>query len=155
MPYVLQYKNLIQKEDKVSKTLIKPGNIYKIMAYEYADGVKKTLSGANTSLVFVIGIFEKQIFCLKISEMKPEKFFKWLKKVFLKNLNDEKFDEAQHLKELLVKVDKSGKQLYSSFVKPSTIARGPINPYRTYNLSGISIVTEVTIKKEILKQYYK
>jgi hypothetical protein len=56
---------------------------------------------------------------------------------------------------LLVKVDRSGKQLYSSFVKPSTIARGPINPYRTYNLSGISIVTEVTIKKEILKQYYK
>jgi hypothetical protein len=87
--------------------------------------------------------------------MKPEKFFKWLKKVFLKNLNDEQFDEAQHLKELLVKVDRSGKQLYSSFVKPSTIARGPINPYRTYNLSGISIVTEVTIKKEILKQYYK
>ena len=57
--------------------------------------------------------------------------------------------------ELLVKADKSGKKLYSSYVKPSTIAKGPTNPYRTYNISGITIVQEVKIKKEILKQYYK
>jgi hypothetical protein len=57
--------------------------------------------------------------------------------------------------ELLVKADKSGKKLYSSYIKPSTIAKGPLNPYRTYNISGITIVQEVKIKKEILKQYYK
>jgi hypothetical protein len=155
MPFALQYKPLIESENKVSKALIKPGNIYRIMVYKYADGVTKSLSGPTSALIFAIGIYDKQLFCLKLSEIKPEKFFKWLKAVFQKNLTDESFDTSEHLMELLVKADKSGKKLYSSYVKPSTIAKGPINPYRTYNLSGITIVQEVKIKKEILKKYYK
>jgi hypothetical protein len=155
MSFALQYKPLIESEKKLGKSLIKPGNIYRIMVYKYADGVTKSLSGPTSALIFAIGIYDKQLFCLKISEIKPEKFFKWLKLVFLKNLNDENFDTSQHLMELLVKADKSGKKLYSSYVKPSTIAKGPLNPYRTYNLSGITLVQEVKIKKEILKKYYK
>ena len=155
MPFALQYKPLIESENKVSKALIKPGNIYRIMVYKYADGVTKSLSGPTSALIFAIGIYDKQLFCLKLSEIKPEKFFKWLKAVFQKNLTDENFETSEHLMELLVKADKSGKKLYSSYVKPSTIAKGPINPYRTYNLSGITIVQEVKIKKEILKKYYK
>jgi hypothetical protein len=155
MPFALQYKNLIQSEKKISKSLIKPRNIYRILAYEYSDGVKKTLSGPNASLVFVIGVFQRQLFCLKISEIKPEKFFKWLKKVFKKPLTDEEIDKSEQLMEILTLGDKGGKKIYSSYVKPSSIANGSINPYRTYNLSGISIVQEVNIKKQILKQYYK
>jgi len=155
MPFALQYKPLIESENKVSKALIKPGNIYRIMVYKYADGVTKSLSGPTSALIFAIGIYDKQLFCLKLSEIKPEKFLKWLKVVFLKNLTDENFETSEHLMELLVKADKSGKKLYSSYVKPSPIAKGPINPYRTYNISGITIVQEVKIKKEILKKYYK
>lgn len=155
MPFALQYKPLIESEKKLGKALIKPGNIYRIMVYKYADGVTKSLSGPTSALIFSIGIYDKQLFCLKLSEIKPEKFLKWLKKVFLKDLTDERIDTSEHLMELLVKADKSGKKLYSSYVKPSTIAKGPINPYRTYNLSGITIVQEVKIKKEILKKYYK
>ena len=155
MPFALQYKNLIESETKLSKSQIKPRNIYRILVYEYADGDKKSLSGPKATLVFVIGIFEKQLFCLKISEIKPDKFFKWLKKVFKTTLTDEDIDKAEHLMEVLVLGDKSGKKIYSSYVKPSPIAKGVINPYRTYNLSGITIVQEVKIKKELLKQYYK
>ena len=155
MPFALQYKPLIESENKLGKALIRPGNIYRIMVYKYADGVTKSLSGPKSALIFAIGIYDKQLFCLKLSVIKPEKFFKWLKKVFLKNLTDETVDTSEHLMELLVKADKSGKKLYSSYVKPSTIAKGPTNPYRTYNISGITIVQEVKIKKEILKQYYK
>jgi hypothetical protein len=155
MPFALQYKPLIESENKLGKALIRPGNIYRIMVYKYADGVTKSLSGPSSALIFAIGIYDKQLFCLKLSEIKPEKFFKWLKKVFLKNLTDENVDTSEHLMELLVKADKSGKKLYSSYVKPSTIAKGPTNPYRTYNIRGITIVQEVKIKKEILKQYYK
>ncbi len=155
MPFATQYKPLIENETKLGKALIKPGNIYRIMVYKYADGVTKSLSGPSSALVFAIGIYDRQLFCLKLSEIRPDKFFKWLKSVFLKNLNDEKFDTYEHLMELLVKADKSGKKLYSSYVKPSTIAKGQLNPYRTYNLSGITIVQEVKIKKEILKKYYK
>ena len=78
-----------------------------------------------------------------------------LKKVFKTTLTDEDIDNAEHLMEVLVLGDKSGKKIYSSYVKPSPIAKGVINPYRTYNLSGITIVQEVKIKKELLKQYYK
>ena len=155
MPFVNQYIPFIESEKSVSKTLILPRNIYRILVYEYADGDKKSLSGPKATLVFVIGIFEKQLFCLKISEIKPDKFFKWLKKVFKTTLTDEDIDKAEHLMEVLVLGDKSGKKIYSSYVKPSPIAKGVINPYRTYNLSGITIVQEVKIKKELLKQYYK
>ena len=88
MSFVLQYKNLIESEVKLSKSQIKPRNIYRILVYEYADGERKSLAGAKSTLVFVVGIFEKQLFCLKISEIKPEKFFLWLKNVFKKTLTD-------------------------------------------------------------------
>lgn len=155
MPFVTQYRNLIESEKKVSKALIKPRNIYRILVYEYADGTTKSLAGPKATLVFVIGVFQKQIFCLKISEIRPDKFFKWLKKVFKKPLTDEEIDKAEHLMEVLVLGDRGGSKIYSSYVKPSTIAKGSINPYRTYNLSGINVVQEVSIKKAVLKQYYK
>ena len=155
MPFAPQYKILIESEKKVSKSLIKPRNIYRILVYEYADGTTKSLAGPKATLVFVIGVFQKQLFCLKISEIRPDKFFKWLKKVFKKPLTDEDIDKAEHLMEVLVLGDKSGGKIYSSYVKPSSIAKGTINPYRTYNLSGITIVQEVKIKKQLLKQYYK
>ena len=155
MPFVTQYRNLIESEKKVSKALIKPRNIYRILVYEYADGTTKSLAGPKATLVFVIGVFQKQIFCLKISEIRPDKFFKWLKKVFKKPLTDEEIDKAEHLMEVLVLGDRGGSKIYSYYVKPSTIAKGSINPYRTYNLSGINVVQEVSIKKAVLKQYYK
>ena len=155
MPFAPQYKNLIESEKKVSKSLIKPRNIYRILVYEYADGTTKSLAGGKATLVFVIGVFQKQIFCLKISEIRPDRFFKWLKKVFKKPLTDEEIDKAEHLMEVLVLGDRGGSKIYSSYVKPSTIAKGSINPYRTYNLSGINVVQEVSIKKAVLKQYYK
>ena len=63
MSFVLQYKNLIESEVKLSKSQIKPRNIYRILVYEYADGERKSLAGAKSTLVFVVGIFEKQLFC--------------------------------------------------------------------------------------------
>lgn len=158
--YIAQYKPLILKSEKISKALIKPGNVYKIVVYKYTDGATKTLSGTKTALIFAIGIYqsggEKELFCIKLTKLKPEKFFVWLKKVFLKNLKDEDIDKAEHLNELIVKSDKAGKKLYSSYIKPSSLTKGTSeSPYRTYKLSGIQLVEEVNIKKQILKRYYK
>ena len=69
MPFSLQYRPFIEKEDSISKILIRPKNVYKIVYYEYADGTAKTLSGPKTAYVFVIGIYDKKLVCLKISEM--------------------------------------------------------------------------------------
>jgi hypothetical protein len=67
MPFSLQYKPFIEKEDPISKILLRPKNIYKIVYYQYVDGTAKTLSGPKTAYVFVIGIYDKRLICLKIS----------------------------------------------------------------------------------------
>jgi hypothetical protein len=69
MPFSLEYKPLIESESSVSKTMIRPRNIYRIKSYKYADGKTKSLAGVETSIVFVIGISpEKVVSCLKITE---------------------------------------------------------------------------------------
>ena len=78
MPFSLQYKPFILSEESVSKSQILPRNIYKITSYQYVDGTTKTLSGTKTSIVFAIGITtDKKLTCIKISDIKPDKFFKW------------------------------------------------------------------------------
>ena len=90
MPFALQYKPLIESESSTSKTLIRPRNIYKINNYKYKDGITKSLAGFETSLVFIIGISpEKVVSCLKITLIKPDLFFKWLKKLVRAGLSEE------------------------------------------------------------------
>jgi len=47
MPFTLQYKRLIESEEKIAKTLILPINIYIINTYKNTYGVTKTLSGTD------------------------------------------------------------------------------------------------------------
>ena len=107
MPFSLQYKPLILSEESVSKSQILPRNIYKITTYQYVDGTTKTLAGIKTSLVFVIGITtDKKLTCIKISNIKPEKFFQWLKPIFKKGLKDTDFATEQKLGQLLILCDR-------------------------------------------------
>jgi hypothetical protein len=157
MPFALQYKPLIESETRVSKTLVLPRNVYRINSYKYSDGKQKTLSGTTTTLVFVIGKTpDKKLSCIKISEIKPEKFFKWLQKLYIKGLTEEKWIKAEKLEELLIESDIKGSKIFNSFVKPDTIIYGD-NPniYRTYNLTGIKQIEEVKFKKDVLKSYSK
>jgi len=157
MPFALQYKPLIESETRVSKTLVLPRNVYRINSYKYSDGKQKTLSGTTTTLVFVIGKTpDKKLSCIKISEIKPEKFFKWLQKLYIKGLTEEKWIKAEKLEELLIESDIKGSKIFNSFVKPDTIIYGD-NPniYRTYNLTGIKQIEEIKFKKDVLKSYSK
>ena len=154
MPFVTQYRNLIESEKKVSKALIKPRNIYRILVYEYADGTTKSLAGPKATLVFVIGVFQKQIFCLKISEIKPDKFFIWLKSIFQKSLTNERIDESKKLEEITIRSDRNGSTLFSRYISGRPILTQGKNPYRTYNMDGIRQISEVVIKKDTLKEYF-
>ena len=103
MSFALQYKPLIESETSVSKTLVLPRNIYRINSYKYSDGKQKTLSGTTSTIVFVIGKTpDKKLSCIKISEIKPEKFFKWLEKLYIKGLTEENWTKAEKLEELLI-----------------------------------------------------
>jgi hypothetical protein len=154
MPFSLQYKPFIEKEDPISKILLRPKNIYKIVYYQYADGVAQTLSGPKTAYVFVIGIYDKKLICLKISEMRPDKFFLWLKTLFQKSLTNEKIDESKRLDEITIRSDRNGNAIFSRYVKGKAILTQGKNPYRTYNMDGIRQISEITITKDTLKEYF-
>ena len=154
MPFSLQYRPFIEKEDSISKILIRPKNVYKIVYYEYADGTAKTLSVPKTAYVFVIGIYDKKLVCLKICEMRPDKFFLWLKTIFQKSLTDERIDESKRLDEITIRSDRNGSTLSNRYVSGTSILTQGKNPYRTYNIDGIRQISEVIIKKDTLKEYF-
>jgi hypothetical protein len=155
MPFSLQYKPLILSEESVSKSQILPRNIYRITSYQYADGQTKTLSGSATSIVFVIGITsDKKLTCIKISDIKPDKFFKWLKPLFKKGLTESDWKAEQKLGQLLILGDKQGSKIFNQFVRSNQIYTKEPTSYRTYNISGIKQIQEIRIKPDILKSYY-
>ena len=156
MPYSLQYKPLIESESSVSKTLVRPRNIYKINSYKYKDGNTKSLSGVETSLVFVIGITpDKIVSCIKITLIKPDIFFRWLKTLIRVGLDEEKLKKAESLEDILVLDAKNGQTIFNQFVKTSRLYRQNPPTYRTYLLKNIKNIEEVTIKKDILLNLLK
>jgi hypothetical protein len=156
MSFSLEYKPLIESESPVSKTMIRPRNIYRINSYKYVDGKTKSLAGVETSIVFVIGISpEKVVSCLKISLIKPLLFFRWLVKLFETGLSEEEIRNAESLEDLIVLDAKDGKKIFNQFVKRSRLYVQNPTPYRTYLLQNIKNIEEVKIKKEILLKYVK
>jgi len=156
MPYSLQYKPLIESESSVSKTLVRPRNIYKINSYKYKDGNTKSLSGVETSFVFVIGITsDKVVSCIKLSLIKPDIFFRWLKTLIRAGLTEEALKNAESLEDIIVLDAKDGQTIFNQFVKTSRLYRQNPPTYRTYLLKNIKNIEQVTIKKDILLNLLK
>lgn len=156
MPYSLQYKPLIESESPLAKSLVRPRNIYKINSYKYKDGKTKTLAGVETSLVFVIGISpDKVVSCLKISLIKPDIFFRWLKTLIRVGLNEEELKNAESLEDIILSDNKNGEKIFNQFVKRSRLYRQNPPTYRTYLLKNIKNIEEIAIKKDILLNLLK
>jgi hypothetical protein len=156
MPFTNQYKPFIQKEERIAKPYIKPLEIYRISTYKYADGDIKSLAGIKSALVFSIGIYDKKFNCIKLSEIRPDLFFKFMKKLKNKSLTEQQIDEKEFLYDLMTEYgsDKSGKVIYDRYIKNSTefkALKATTNPYRTYNLEGLIYIQRVTLKKDFLK----
>jgi len=149
MPYSNQYNIFIQELKPASKATLKPKNVYKIVSYDYADGSSKQLTGVKTSYVFVIGIFDGKLNCVKISEFTPVKFFSWLKGLFQTTLTEQKIMEAEHLRDVIIRSDKAGSRMFNN-LKSSPLYNINPTPYRTYNLSGIKQIQEIVFKKSKL-----
>jgi hypothetical protein len=149
MTFTLQYDKFITEEKSVSKTLIRSKNFYRINSYKYADGVKKTLSGKDSGLVFAFGRNQQTLFCVKLNEIKPEKFFGWLKNVTIKNID---FDKIEKFEECVIKSDREGKGIFN-LVKRADFYNQEPSPYRTYTIQNIGNIEEITFDKEILKKY--
>ena len=154
MSFSAQYIKLIESQSAISKSSLIPKNIYRITTYEYADGTKKSLSGTQTSIVFVIGIYDKKITCLKISEIPSAIFFKWLKTISIKNIEEERIDSLQTLDEIIISSDRRGSKIFNSYIKSNAIYNRNPNPYRTYNIKGIGSIYQIKLKKDTLMDIF-
>lgn len=154
MSFVSQYKSLIESEKRASKSALLPRNVYRISSYEFSDGEQRSLAGQDSSLIFLIGIYDRKLISLKISEIKPDIFFKWLKTIQLKGLTEQKINESKSLDELIILDSKTGSKIFDGYVKGKPIYTKKPSPYRTYNLDGVKYIQQVNFKKDVLKSFY-
>lgn len=147
----MNYKEYIEKESRVSKSTVKPRNIYRISAYDYTDKEARSLTGSSSSLVFVIGLHDNKLSCIKLNDVDTGVFKKWLKTILKNNLNSSQVDKMNSLDELIIRSDDTGNQFFDSNVKGTPIYNSNPRPYRTYNVDGLKYIQEVKLKKDFIK----
>lgn len=147
MSYAPQYKLLILKETQTPKNKIIPRKVYKIVTYQYRDGSLKTLTGTKTSYVFLLGITPDRVLnCIKISEVQPIKFFNWLKLQLVPNIDYDQIVQkinSNELHEIVNKDTRIGTKIFQK-LKPNQIYNQQPGSYRTYFLSKVKAIEEVT-----------
>jgi hypothetical protein len=147
----MSYSKFIDKEARVSKSLITPGNLYRISSYNYADGETRPLAGPNSSLIFVFGIHDNKLNCLKLNDVSPEIFKNWLKTLLKPTLKNEDIDSMKRLEDIIIESDIQGNTLFESKIKGKSIYNTNPRPYRTYNITGLNYIQEVKLKSDFLK----
>lgn len=152
--YYLKYRDIFEFGNRVQRQYVfqNPRNFYRISRYEYGDGDVKSLVGNDSSLIFVIGIYEGKINCIKLNEVRPEIFFRWFPTVFRNNITTEDIDGMNKTSDLIIFSDKTGNMLFETKIKNKQIYNQNPRPYRTYSLDGIKYIQEIKIKADILKQ---
>jgi len=145
------YSRFIDKEARISKSLITPGNLYRISSYSYSDGEARAQTGPNSSLVFVFGIHEKKLNCLKLNDVSPDIFKNWLKTLLKSDLKSEDIDSMKKLEDIIIESDMQGNKLFESKIKGKSIYNTNPRLYRTYNIAGLNYIQEVKLKSDFLK----
>ncbi len=154
MPFANQYVKFIESEFTAVKNRLKTRNFYKIVSYEYVDGTKKTYSGPKTTLIFLIGITpDKKLKCIKISEVRPDKFFAWFKKVIKPSITCEQIKDfylRQKFEKIIVEDTKVGNGIFSKLKTDAVYNQNP-ETFRTYTLDGIKQIKTIYLKENFLK----
>jgi hypothetical protein len=83
--FAAQYDKFISSEERVSKTGILPLDVYRINTYRYKneENTSSLRNRADATLILVTGWYGKQIHGIKISYIKPQRFFEWTKTFIL------------------------------------------------------------------------
>lgn len=142
-----QYVQLLKTEKRISKSNIKPRNIYRLSVYK--DGDPKSVK----RFVFVIGIVDGKIHCIKMNDIKPLDFTNFLFKLRDKRIP---IDNTKRLSEHLIKFAVDGSSLFKNYIKSDKkIYSKDLNNYRTYILDKISYVSEVKFENEVMNNIFK
>lgn len=153
MNYGPSYNQRIEKTKKISRNLVETNKIYRLLSYEYADGSTKSSSGSMANIIFVFGIYKKEVHAIKLNMVKPFEFVKWLKSSSRKIVTEQMLIESD-LPSLLKKSDDTGKAFFSSQIKGKSIYKIEPRAYRTYKLMNIKGIEEVYLKKDYLEEIF-
>src|SRR6056300_2099465 len=123
------YSPKIRKTKKIPRNLIKTNNIYRLISYEYANGDVESQGGSQATLIFVFGIYQKEIHAIKLNMVKPDIFFRWLKTSSNKVVNQEMINESD-LPSLLKESDETGKSFFTNKIKGKSIYKIEPRAYR-------------------------
>jgi len=151
MSYTRAYKEIMQPEKRVGRNNILPRNIYRISTYMGSEPVTKV--GADARWVFVIGkIGNDKIHCIRLNDIKPLDFLKWLNKIRDKRIP---IGKDQQLSLLLRKFSKEGSQLFESYIKNDTsVYKVGHSTYRIYKLEKIQTVWEIRFEENFLRETF-
>lgn len=141
--YTSQWEQLLDISERVSRSEIEVGNIYKISVYSGLD--YKTVR--KDRYIFTLGKDENDnIHCLKLNEIQPLDFSNFIYSIRNKQITP---DSDKSLKEHLIKLPSKGKRVYESYIKPNkNLLRG----YRVYKPTRITYISEIVFQKNILEQ---
>lgn len=151
MSYTRQYKSFLKPEKRISRSQIKPRNIYRITTYKGGDPITK--SGEEARYVFVIGIVDGKAHCIKLNDIKPLDFTNFINKLRDKRIP---IGSDQMLMLLLKKFSVDGKSLFEGYVKNnSKVYSSKLGNYRTYLLESIQNVYEIRFEEDFLRELFK
>ena len=146
MDYKLQYRQLLTDGRTISRNNIKPRNLYRIQTYSGGD------PNSAERYVFVIGVVDDKIHCLKLNEILPKDFISFLNKIIDKR---KPIGPVTTLNEIVKKFNKGGSDLFEQYVKKDTnVYSKNVKSYRIYNQDKISTVSEVFFEPTLLEEFF-
>jgi hypothetical protein len=151
MAYTRQYKAFLRPERRVPRSQIRPRNIYRITTYRGGDPITK--SGEDARYVFVIGLVDEKVHCIKLNDIVPIDFT-----MFIRKLRDKRIPigSDQALELLLKRFSRDGNALFESFVKNNSKIYSPrLKNYRTYILDKITNAYEIRFEEDFLRGLFK
>ena len=103
--------------------------------------------------MFVIGIVDKKVHCIKLNPIKPIDFTTLIAKLRDKRIP---IGSDQSLELLLKKFSKDGASLFSSFIKNNNkLYSRSLSNYRTYKIDNITNIYEIRFEQDFLQELFK
>jgi len=146
--YTLKWFELLESEKRISRSSIEPHKLYRISVYKKGD------PNSHRRYVFVIGLNrqEKKIDCLKLNNINPIHFIKFLNVI---KDNRIKITEDLDLDQILMNFPINGKQLFEKHIKPNKLIYSKdIDSYRVYKLDKITYISEVSFEDDVFMKLF-
>jgi hypothetical protein len=148
--FTQQYQKFLKPEKRIARSLIRPRNIYRIITYKGGNPITKT--GQESRYVFVIGVVNEKIHCIKLNPVRPLFFIELIKKLRDKRVTP---NSQLRLEYMLKKFARDGSALFDGYIKTNKkLYNTDLKNYRTYILDKIVNVYEIRFEQDILDNLF-